>query len=262
MRHSGAVVHTFELPGGQVVAGSNPVSPTRSAQVKSYLHLLLILAGLQHSDSRSTTAPNRRTDCSLRKLARSTASCLDSDGPHGPRRLLRESLTRKSARRWPRIRSHAEHKPSKNAVAAKRFFRELLEGLRTCRASGPDKPGSYQVADRALMSSVRAPAVAVSEEPRRELSSAHPTTRTGDETLQIVAACATVPVCLQRHLRTLPAATASAQRDRMANRDGRPLRGLASGHRARRCRLKCERPNGVPSRLLQTQLRHYTFQST
>ena len=34
-----------------------------------------------------------------------------------------------------------------------------------------------------------APAVAVSEQPRRELSSAHPTTRTGDETLQIVAAC-------------------------------------------------------------------------
>ena len=106
-----------------------------------------------------------------------------------------------------------------------------------------------------------APAVVVSE-PRRELSPAHPTTRTGDETLQIVAACATVPVRLQRHLRALPAATASARRDRMANRDGRPLRGLASGHRARRCRLKCERPNGVPSRLLQTQLRHYTFQST
>ena len=50
--------------------------------------------------------------------------------------------------------------------------------------------------------------------------------------------------------------------DALANRDGRPLRGLASGHRARRCRLKYERPNGVPSRLLQTQLRHYTFQST
>jgi hypothetical protein len=93
---------------------------------------------------------------------------------------------------------------------------------------------------------------------RAENSHHPPTTRTGDETLQIVAACATVPVRLQRHLRTLPAATASAQRDRMANRDGRPLRGLASGHRARRCRLKCERPNGVPSRLLQTQLRHRT----
>jgi hypothetical protein len=125
----------------------------------------------------------------------------------------------------------------RNAVAAKRFFRKLLNGLRYVpRVLVTDKLGSYQVA--------------------------HPTTRTGDETLQIVAACATVPVRLQRHLRTLPAATASAQRDRLANRDGRPLRGLASGHRARRCRLRCERPNGVPSRLLQTQLRHYTFQST
>jgi hypothetical protein len=107
-----------------------------------------------------------------------------------------------------------------------------------------------------------APAVAVSEQPRRELSSAHPTTRTGDETLHIVAACATIPVRLQRHLCTLSAATAAAQRDPMANRDGRPVRGLESGHHARRCRLKCERPNGGPSRLLQTQLRHYTFQST
>jgi len=58
----------------------------------------------------------------------------------------------------------------------------------------------------------RAPAIEIPQ-PRRELSSAHPTTRTGDETLQIVAACATVPVRRQRHLRTLPAATASAQRD-------------------------------------------------
>ena len=151
----------------------------------------------------------------------------------------------------------------RNAVAAKRFFRKLLKGLRYVpRVLVTDKLGSYQVAHRETHVVGGAPAVAVSEQPRRELSSAHPTTRTGDETLQIVAACATVPVRLQRHLRTLPAATASAQRDRMANRDGRPLRGLASGHRARRCRLKCERPNGVPSRLLQTQLRHYTFQST
>jgi putative transposase len=150
----------------------------------------------------------------------------------------------------------------RNAVAAKRFFGKLLKGLRYVpRVLVTDKLGSYQVAHRELMSSVGAPAVAVSE-PRRELASAHPTTRTGDETLHIARARATVPVHLQRHLRTLSAATASAQRDRMANRDGRPLRGLASGHRARRCRLKCERPNGVPSRLLQTQLRHYTFQST
>jgi hypothetical protein len=84
------------------------------------------------------------------------------------------------------------------------------------------------------------------------ISSAHPTTRTGDETLQIVAACATIPVRLQRHLRTLSAATASAQRDPISNRDGRPLRGLASGHRARHCRLKCEQPNAVPTTQLQT----------
>jgi len=75
-----------------------------------------------------------------------------------------------------------------------------------------DKLGSYQVAHRELHVVGGAPAVAVSE-PRRELSSAHPRTRTGDETLQMVAGCATVPVRLQRHLRTLAAATASAQRD-------------------------------------------------
>ena len=114
-----------------------------------------------------------------------------------------------------------------------------------CRACW--SPTSWAATRSPTASSCRRWSVAVSEQPRRELSSAHPTTRTGDETLQIVAACATVPVRLQRHLRTRPAATASAQRDPMANRDGRPLRGLASGHRARRRRLKCERPNGVPS---------------
>ena len=122
----------------------------------------------------------------------------------------------------------------RNAVAAKRFFRKLLKGLRYVpRVLVTDKLGSYQVAHRELMSSVEHRRSRYLLIPRRELSSAHPTTRTGDETLQIVAACATVPVRLQRHLRTLSAATASAQRDR-------PLRGLASGHRARRCRMKCE----------------------
>ncbi len=64
------------------------------------------------------------------------------------------------------------------------------------------------------------PAVAVSEQPRRELPSAHQTTRAGDETLHLGAPCATIPVGFQRHLRTLPAQTPSAQRDRMASRDG------------------------------------------
>jgi putative transposase len=147
----------------------------------------------------------------------------------------------------------------RNAVSAKRFFRKLLKGLRYVpRVLVTDKLGSYQVAHRELMSSVEHRR-SLSEQPRRKLSSAHPATRTGDETLHIVAACATVPVRLQRHLRTLSAATASAQRDPMANRDGRPLRGLASGHRARHCRLTCERLNGVRPPPLQNQLRHNIF---
>jgi hypothetical protein len=148
----------------------------------------------------------------------------------------------------------------RNAVAAKKFFRRLLKGLRYVpRVIVTDKLASYQVAHRELMCVGAASPVEVPEQPRRELSPADPATRAGDETLQVDPARATVPVRVQRHLRTLPAATASAQRDRMANRDGRPLRGLASGHRARRCRLKCERPNGVRSRLLQTQLRTTTL---
>jgi hypothetical protein len=58
----------------------------------------------------------------------------------------------------------------------------------------------------------------------------HPATRTSDETLQIGAACPTVPVSLQRHLCTLSATTASAQRERMADRNDRTLRRLESGH--------------------------------
>ena len=75
----------------------------------------------------------------------------------------------------------------RNAVAAKRFFRKLLKGLRYVpRVLVTDKLGSYQVAHRALMSSVEHRRSSyLNIQPRRELSSAHPTTRTGDETLQI-----------------------------------------------------------------------------
>jgi putative transposase len=131
----------------------------------------------------------------------------------------------------------------RNAVSARRFFRKLLKGLRYVpRVLVTDKLGSYQVAHRELMSSVEHRRSRYLN--NRAENSHQPTraTRTGDEALQIVAACATIPVRLQRHLRTLSAATASAQRDRMANRDGRPLRGLASGHRARHCRLNVNHP--------------------
>ncbi len=116
----------------------------------------------------------------------------------------------------------------RNAKAAKRFFRKLLKGLRYVpRVLVTDKLGSYQVAHRELMSSV---------EHRRSrylnnrAENSHQPTRQRERAMKrfkSVAACPTVPVRLQRHLRTLSATTASAQRDRMANRDGRPLRGLA-----------------------------------
>ncbi|HET9117171.1 MAG TPA: DDE-type integrase/transposase/recombinase, partial [Pseudonocardiaceae bacterium] len=101
----------------------------------------------------------------------------------------------------------------RNAKAAKRFFRKLLKGLQYVpRVLVTDKLASYGVAHRQFMPS-DPPAVAVSQQPRRELSSAHPTTRTGDETFHIGAACSTVPVCLQWHLGTFSAATAPAQRN-------------------------------------------------
>ena len=109
----------------------------------------------------------------------------------------------------------------RNAKAAKRFFRKLLKGLQYVpRVLVTDKLASYGVAHRELMPSVTHRRSRVSEQSRRELPSAHPATRTGDETLQIGPACPTVPVRVQRHLRTLSATTAPAQRNPMANRDG------------------------------------------
>jgi putative transposase len=150
----------------------------------------------------------------------------------------------------------------RNAVAAKRFFGKLLKGLRYVPGVlVTDKLGSYQVAHRELMSSVerrRSRYLNRAEnslQPTRQRERAMKRSKSSRRAHRFLSAFSGISA----HLRP---ATVSAQRDPMANRDGRPLRGLASGHRARRCRLKCERPNGVPSRLLQTQLRHYTFQST
>ena len=74
--------------------------------------------------------------------------------------------------------------PRRDAKAAKKFFRRPAQGpaVRAARAGHrqagqlPGRPPRAHVVGGA-------PAVAVSE-PRRELSSAHPATRTGDETLQ------------------------------------------------------------------------------
>jgi len=74
----------------------------------------------------------------------------------------------------------------RNTKAAKKFFRRLRKGLRYVpRVIVTDKLASYQAAHRVVMPSVASSPVEVPEQSRRELPSAHPATRAGDETLHI-----------------------------------------------------------------------------
>ncbi len=122
--------------------------------------------------------------------------------------------------------------PRRNALAAKKFFRKLLKGLRYVpRVIVTDKLRSYAVAHRRGDALGRAPAIEIPEQPGGELPSTHPATRAGDEALQISRARATVPVGVQRHLAALPAPSAPAVGGRLPTGDGRPLRGLERDHR-------------------------------
>jgi transposase-like protein len=119
----------------------------------------------------------------------------------------------------------------RNALAAKKFFRKRLKGLRYVpRVIVTDKLASYQVAHRELVPS-GPPAVPVSEQPGRELASADPATRAGDEALHLARACATIPVGIQRHLAALSAPSTPAVGGRLPTSHGRPLRGLERDHR-------------------------------
>ena len=83
----------------------------------------------------------------------------------------------------------------RNAVAAKKFFRRLLKGLLVGAQGDRHRPARQLPggAPRAHAVGAASP-VEVPEQPRRELSPADPATRTGDETLQVGPARATVPV--------------------------------------------------------------------
>ena len=134
-----------------------------------------------------------------------------------PRRGLREDQ-RHTGYLWRAVDQHGNVldvlvQSRRNAKAAKRFFRKLLKGLRYVpRVLVTDKLASYGVAHRVADAVGGTPAIEVSEQSGRELASADPATRTGDETLQINPARATVPVGVQRHLAALPAPSASARR--------------------------------------------------
>ena len=91
----------------------------------------------------------------------------------------------------------------RNAVAAKRFFRKLLKGLRYVpRVLVTDKLASYQVAHREVLPSVTHRRSKCLDQSGRELPSADQGPGTGDETLRLAWAGPTVPV--------LPSATSES----------------------------------------------------
>jgi transposase-like protein len=119
----------------------------------------------------------------------------------------------------------------RNTVAAKRFLRTLLKGLRSVpRVIVTDTLASYQVAHRGGFAVDDPSPLQVPQQPGRELPSADQGPGTGDETLRLASAGPTVPVCVRQHPTTLSVASSSDQRARMANRDDQPLRGLEPDH--------------------------------
>ena len=134
----------------------------------------------------------------------------------------------------------------RHAVAAKRFFRKLLTGLRYVpRVLVTDKlaelsgrsPRAFAVGDPSPLE--------VPQQPGRELPSAAQNPGTGDETLRLTWAGPTVPVCVQPHPTALPSPSSSDQCTPMANPDDQPLCGLGSDH-SRRSGMKDTISHYVP----------------
>ncbi len=129
----------------------------------------------------------------------------------------------------------------RNTLAAKRLFRRLLKRLgHMPRAIVTDKLSSYSVAHREILAAVEHRRSKYFQQPGKELAPADPTARTGNETVHIARARASIPVGVQRHLTAFPARPTPTLGARMAYRDGRPFRGLTGGHRERGCVLKGE----------------------
>ena len=119
----------------------------------------------------------------------------------------------------------------RNAVAAKRFFRKLLKGLRYVpRVIVTDKLASYQVAHREILPSVTHRR---SKYLNNRAENSHQPTRVRERVMKRFAS----PGQAQRflfafgqHPRALSAPSSSDQRAPMANRDDQPLRGLGPDH--------------------------------
>jgi transposase-like protein len=122
--------------------------------------------------------------------------------------------------------------PRRNAVAAKRFFRRLLKGLRYVpRVLVTDKLASYQMAHREIVPSV---AHRRSKYLNNRAENSHQPTRQRERAMKRF----TSPGHAQRflsafsgHFATLSAPSAPAVGGRLPTGDGRPLRGLERDHR-------------------------------
>ena len=146
------------------------------------------------------------------------------DQRHHPLPVARGRPARQCARRPGAV--------TRNALAAIKFFRRLLKGLRYVPAGARHRQARQLRAGPPRGDALGGtPAIEVSEQSGRELASTDPATRAGDETVHLAPACATVPVRVQPHLATFPFASASAVGHRMAARDGRPLHRLEPDHR-------------------------------
>jgi hypothetical protein len=119
----------------------------------------------------------------------------------------------------------------RHALAAKKFFRRLLTGLRYMpRLLVTDKLASY-APQRVVMPSVEH---RQSKYPNNRAENSHQPTRQRERAMKRFTsprACATVPVRVQPHLATFPSASAPAIGHRMTPRDGRPLHRLEPDHR-------------------------------
>ena len=113
----------------------------------------------------------------------------------------------------------------RNALAAKRFFRKLLKGLRYVpRVIVTDKLASYQVAHRELLPSVTHRRSKYLNNRAQNSPSADQDPGTGDETLRLTWAGPTVPVCVQPYQRRSFCTPSSSDAcTPMANPDDQPL---------------------------------------
>jgi putative transposase len=115
----------------------------------------------------------------------------------------------------------------RNAVAAKRFFRKLLKGLRYVpRVLVTDKLASYQVAHREVLPSVTHRR---SKYLNNRAENSHQPTRIRERAMKRLASPGQAQrflFCVQPHPTALSSPSSSDQRTPMANRDDQPLRDL------------------------------------